>query len=421
MKKKLFVFALVSSLFIVAKAQTVKILFDGAHAETCSNSDWIPDADLDDISYTGGPASCCSGTKSNAQRFPTPAQSGITASTVESFWKGGLSAWGVDCAKHNYLVESLPYNGSFTFGNSSNAQDLSNYNIVIIDEPNIKFTTAEKTALMNWVQAGGGLFMISDHTGSDRNGDGWDSPMIWNDFLTNNGVNNNNPFGIAFDLQNFSETTTNMASLPKDSCLHGPMGNVTQMKYSNGTSMTLSPTANPNVTGVVYQTAGTAGGNTMVMFAHSRYGKGKIAALGDSSPPDDGTGNTTCSLYPGYFGDAAGNHQLLLMNATIWLATNNSGPLSVHAENALIQDVSFFPNPSNDVANLRFRLESQEHLTVTICDMLGRELKQIKNEICMSGENGMTFSTADLATGVYFYRITGDSGSHIGKFMVSGR
>jgi hypothetical protein len=207
MKKTFIALTCVSFLFYTAKAQVVKILFDGAHAETCSNADWIPDSDLHDLSFSGGPASCCSGQQSDPQRYPTPAQSGITASTAETYWEGALSAWGVDCAKHGYQVETLPYNGSFTYGTSSNAQDLSNYNVLVIDEPNIKFTTAEKTAIMSWVQAGGGLFMISDHNASDRNSDGWDSPMIWNDLLTTNSVNSNNPFGISFDLANFSETT----------------------------------------------------------------------------------------------------------------------------------------------------------------------------------------------------------------------
>ncbi|MBK6447323.1 MAG: hypothetical protein IPF81_19150 [Bacteroidetes bacterium] len=61
---------------------------------------------------------------------------------------------------------------------------------------------------MNYVANGGGLFMIADHTVSDRNNDGWDSPAIFNDLMTNNG-SVTNPFGIVFDLQNFSQTSYN--------------------------------------------------------------------------------------------------------------------------------------------------------------------------------------------------------------------
>jgi hypothetical protein len=414
-------FALLSFLilpFLSLKAQTVTILFDGSHAEQCSNADWIPDADLHDINFSGGPASCCSGNKSDPQRFPTPAQTGVTASTPETFWEGALSAWGIDCAKRNYQVESLPWNGKITYNDVTNVQDLSHYTIFVVDEPNIVFTATEKTAMMNWIHAGGSLFMISDHTVSDRNGDGWDSPMIWNDFMTNNTVNSSNPFGFSVDLANFSESTTNVINLPGDSCLHGPMGNVTQAKWSNGTSFTLNPSVNSAVKGVVYMSASTAGGNTGAMFVHSRFGKGKIAAMGDSSPPDDGTGNPSCTLYNGYFTDAAGNHQLLIMNATIWLATPDS-PLDVHPVASFVKDVSFFPNPATITANLRFRLENSERINISICDLVGREIMKLSDENLMAGENGISFSTEALPAGVYFYRINSPTGSDIGKFVIA--
>ena len=420
MKHKLFLLSMLTFAFCTSRAQTIRILFDGSHAETCSNADWIPDADAHNIDFpSGGGQTCCSGTKSNAQQFPTPAQSGITASTLETYWEGGLSAWGVDCAKRNFQVESLPYNGAITFGNAANPQDLSNYKVFVVCEPNIVFTATEKTAMMNWIAAGGGLFMISDHTVSDRNGDGWDSPAIWNDFLTNNTVNKNNPFGIAYDLANFSQTTTNIAALPGDSCLHGPMGNVTEAMWSNGTSMTINPAVNPAVTGVVYMTASTKGGNTGVMFAHSRFGKGKVAAMGDSSPPDDGTGNPSCTLYTGYNGDAAGNHRLLIMNATIWLTESDLITGIPETIPSNVKDVSFFPNPAGETANLRFRLENNEQIRVSICDLLGRELMKLSDENHLAGENGMSFSTGNLPAGVYFYKIAGMNGSNVGKFIVS--
>ena len=42
------------------------------------------------------------------------------------------------------------------------------------------FTQAESIAVFNYVRDGGGLFAISDHNGSDRNNDGFDSPHILN-------------------------------------------------------------------------------------------------------------------------------------------------------------------------------------------------------------------------------------------------
>jgi hypothetical protein len=140
-------------------AQSIKILFDATKAETAGNADWVIDEDLNNLNWN--PGASLGGSEGNAQRIPTPAQSGITASTPQSYWKGGISAWGVDCAKKGYIVESLPYDGAITYGNSSNPQDLSNYKVFILCEPNIMYTAAEKTAIINFVQNGGGLFMVS--------------------------------------------------------------------------------------------------------------------------------------------------------------------------------------------------------------------------------------------------------------------
>lgn len=313
------IFFILVSLSINAQ---VKILFDATKAETAGNADWQIDADLFNLGYTEGPPVAGTGNESNPQRYPNPAQSTVTQSTTENYWKGGLSSWGIDLVKQGYWVETLPYNGQITFGNSGNAQDLSNYKVFVVCEPNILLTASEKTALMQFVQNGGGLFMISDHTSSDRNNDGYDSPDIWNDFMSNNGILSN-PFGFTFDYANFSQTTYNIPNLPADPLLHGAMGNVTQAMWSAGTSMTLSPSANSTVVGVVYKN-GSSFGNSNVMVCHATYGSGKVVGFGDSSPADDGTGDPNDQLYDGWLGDASGNHRTLIMNATIWLASSTS-------------------------------------------------------------------------------------------------
>lgn len=322
MKSRIVLIGFLTFFVHLAFGQTVKILFDASKAEAAGNADWVVDADSRNLGYSSGPASLGNGNESNAQRIPTAAQSGVISTTAETFWSGALSYWGVDCAKRNYIVESLPYNGSITYGNSGNLQDLSNYNVFIVCEPNIVFTAAQKTAIMNFVQNGGGLLMVADHDVSDRNNDGIDSPHIWNDLMTNNSVQTN-PFGMSFDYANFSQTTSNIPSLPGDSVLGGPMGNVTQLIFTNGTSITLNPSANSSVKGVVYKT-GSSFGNTNVMCAYARFGNGKVAAIGDSSPCDDGSGDPNDALFTGYAGEAAGNHRRLLMNMTIWLATPNA-------------------------------------------------------------------------------------------------
>lgn len=374
------------------KAQTgVKILFDATKAESAGNADWIIDADQWNLLWSPNAIVSSANNQSNAQRFPTPSQTLITASTPETFWTGAISYWGVDCVKKGYQVETLPYNGQITFGNSSNPQDLSNYKVYIVCEPNILFTTSEKTAIMQYVQNGGSLFMISDHTISDRNGDGQDSPVIWNDFITNNGVLNNG-LGFKFDLANFSQTSTNIIVSPTDSIINGPAGSVSQVKWSGGTSMSLTPTQNPSVKGVIY-TNGTTPGNANVLCAYTRVGNGKIAALGDSSPPDDGSGDPNDGLYNGYITDAAGNHQKLIMNMTIWLARGGSVATGINENKNLLFNI--YPNPTNNSITVQLN-SPQETITLKIIDILGNTV--VSDKI----SNTTKIDLQALPNGIYF-------------------
>jgi len=295
----------------------VKILFDCTKAETAGNADWVIDADAHNIDWTSSDQ-IGTGTASNPQRYPTPAQSTVTSGTAESYWEGALSAWGIDCVNYGYEVETLTPHDSITYGNASHAQDLMNYKVYVIDEPNIRFTQSEKNAILNFVKNGGGLFMISDHNNSDRNNDGWDSPNIWNDFL--NTVTPVNPFGIKFDLEDFSPATTNVSTNANDSLTRGPYGNVAELSYSGATIIHIYPDSNSTATGDIWMNGVSQSSHDSIMFAHAHFGRGKVAAIADSSPEDDGTGNPSCQLYVQYTTGDNGSDRKLFMNAIIWLA-----------------------------------------------------------------------------------------------------
>ncbi len=399
-----------------SSAQSVKILFDASKAESAGNADWVIDANSHSLGFFNGPAVLGQGTESNAQQIPSPSQTGITASTTESFWQGALSYWGIDCVKQGYMVASLPYNGRITYGDMTNAQDLTNYTVFIVCEPNIQFTSNEKTAILTFVQNGGGLFMISDHDVSDRNGDGWDSPHIWNDLMDTNSISVN-PFGFTFNYVDISQTSSNIPTLPGDSILHGPFGNVTQVQWSSGTTMTLTPSVNPNVKGVVYK-IGSSFGNNNVMCAYSRFGTGKVAVIGDSSPCDDGSGDLNDQLYDGYISDAAGNHQKLLMNMTIWLAAN---PLSTEVAelNQNNLNLNIYPNPviATEV-NLKYSLISKSSVSIQVFDMSGKLKKEIEKGFQEKGNQLLSFDVNDLENGFYFCRIISGKSAMCKSFVI---
>jgi hypothetical protein len=275
-----------------------KFLFDATKAETAGNADWVIDQDA------------------SVQRIPTPLQSTITATTSETYWTGAISSWGVALAKAGHTVETLPSGTAISYGNTANPQDLANYNVFVVDEPNIRFTAAEKAAILNFVSNGGGLFMISDHTISDRNNDGWDSPAIWNDLMTNNGTVNN-PFGFSIDLTNITQLTANvLTGNSTNPILHGSQGNVTQLDFHNGANLTVNTAANASVQGLIWKT-GVTQNTTNLMAASSTYGTGRVFVVTDSSPMDDGTGAAGNNLFNGW---TTFSHVPLFMNASLWLA-----------------------------------------------------------------------------------------------------
>ncbi|WP_333772177.1 hydrolase, partial [Streptomyces sp. IBSBF 3136] len=274
-------------------ATTHRVLFDNAHAETAGNADWII---------------------STSQPDPLGQKSSPSA---ETDWTGALSSWGVALQKTGgYSLKTLPSGSSLSYGGSS-ATDLSNFDTLVLPEPNTLFTTAEKTAIMTFVKNGGGLFMISDHTGADRNNDGQDAVEILNDLMTNNSVDSTDPFGFSIDSLSIGSDYPSAISDSTNPVLHGSFGTVTKSLIASGTTATLKPADNSAVKGLLYRTGYS--GNTGAFFLTSTFGSGRVAFWGDSSPIDDGTGQSGNTLYDGW-NDSGATNAALALNATAWLA-----------------------------------------------------------------------------------------------------
>jgi hypothetical protein len=285
-----------------APAATVyNVLFDNAHAETAGQGDWIiSTSQPDPLSQNANPSS-------------------------ETSWTGGISAWGVGLQKTGrYSLKTLPAGSSITYGGSG-AQDLSKFNAFVLPEPNVVLSAAEKTAIMTFVKNGGGLFMVSDHTGSDRNNDGWDSPKILNDLMTNNSVDSSDPFGFSIDLLNIGTENPDVigASAASDPIISGPFGKATGTIIRNGTTVTLKPADNPSARGEIYRTGYSASGSTGAAVATATFGAGRVMFIGDSSTIDDGTGQSGNTLYNGW-NDPAGTDSTVMLNGTEWLVGGTS-------------------------------------------------------------------------------------------------
>ncbi len=272
-----------------------RVLFDNSKAETAGNADWIV---------------------STAQPDPTAQNPNPTS---ESSWTGAISAWGVALQRTGqYSLKTLPPGNTITYGGGG-ALDLANFDEFVMPEPNSPLSASEKSAILRFIQNGGGFFLVVDHTGSDRNNDGWDSVRIANDLMSNNGVDNTDPFGFSVDAVNIANENPVAINDSSNPVIHGPFGTVTGSIIRNGSTQTLHPADNPNVKGVVWRPGANQSGTTGAFFTTSTFGSGKVAVWGDSSAIDDGTGQSGNTLFDGW-DDPAGTDAALALNATAWLA-----------------------------------------------------------------------------------------------------
>lgn len=75
----------------------------------------------------------------------------------------------------------------------------------------------------------------------------------------------------------------------------------------------------------------------------------------------------------------------------------------VPAENNLTQN---YPNPFNPVTNIRFGISKNSFVNLKIYNILGAEIKSILNEPLAPGNYSIEFDGSNLASGIYFYRIS---------------
>ena len=112
-------------------------------------------------------------------------------------------------------------------------------------------------------------------------------------------------------------------------------------------------------------------------------------------------------------------HALAISNGFLFAGTNNGVwrlPLSVNNVDpgwlhspetfSLTQN---FPNPFNPSTMINYQLPTINHVTLKVCDILGREVATLVNEVKGPGVYSVQWNASGVASGVYFYRIEAGS------------
>jgi len=102
------------------------------------------------------------------------------------------------------------------------------------------------------------------------------------------------------------------------------------------------------------------------------------------------------------------------IKAVFVISTGVDEPVNVVRKFNLEQN---FPNPFNPQTNIRYELQKKAYVQLVIYDRLGRMVKTLVNKVQEAGNHQVTFNANDLASGIYFYRLT-DGNHHAVKKML---
>ncbi len=82
-----------------------------------------------------------------------------------------------------------------------------------------------------------------------------------------------------------------------------------------------------------------------------------------------------------------------------------------------------YPNPFNPSTTIYFELERDEHVSLSVFDILGREVSTLLDKNIEAGRHSIQFSAtgalASLPSGVYLYRLQTSAGSQVKRMMLT--
>lgn len=87
-------------------------------------------------------------------------------------------------------------------------------------------------------------------------------------------------------------------------------------------------------------------------------------------------------------------------------------------ENAFAGMVEVYPNPVKESATVRFILRKSQQVTLSIHDMVGKEVSLVNQTQFGAGEHQLTINRSDLHRGIWFVRLQTDQSEFTRKLIV---
>lgn len=82
------------------------------------------------------------------------------------------------------------------------------------------------------------------------------------------------------------------------------------------------------------------------------------------------------------------------------------------------QSVKVFPNPAADMTQLSFTLGDNTRMKIQVCDMAGRVIQKVEDQLLHKGKHTYTIPTLSLASGFYLLQLITDEGTRSERLSV---
>lgn len=77
-----------------------------------------------------------------------------------------------------------------------------------------------------------------------------------------------------------------------------------------------------------------------------------------------------------------------------------------------------YPNPFNPITTITFNIPQSEKVTITVFDILGREVAELINEQKEAGTHTIKYDASNMTSGIYFYQIKAGEYSEVRKLIL---